>query len=254
LNIVPVSSPIASKIPHVAGSAYAQKLKKDKAISVAYFGEGATSEGDFHAGVNFAAVTKAPAIFFCRNNGYAISTPSTMQFASDGIAPKGVGYGILALRCDGNDFFAVHETVSRARAHALQGKGPVIVEAMTYRLGAHSTSDDPTGYRTREEEDSWWARCPIKRLRLYLEEQGLWSEKKEETLKEGLKQEVDEAVAKAKVTPPPPMHSMIEDVYFEVPQALKEQLAEVERVYVGEEGHGRQEHDSSSQQHATSGV
>ena len=124
-------------------------------MAISYFGEGATSEGDFHVGLNFAAVRKAPVIFFCRNNRYAISTPCSRQFASDGIAPKGVGYGIPAVRVDGNDFFALHEVVSQARRYCVEGHGPVLIEAMTYRLGAHSTSDDPSLYRSEQEVQQW---------------------------------------------------------------------------------------------------
>ena len=155
LNIVQVSSPIGTKIPHAAGCAYAMKLQKEKSIAICYFGEGATSEGDFHAGLNFAAVRKAPVIFFCRNNGYAISTPTERQFASEGVAPKGVGYGIEAFRIDGNDFFAVYEAVAKARHSCLETNEPVLIEAMTYRLGAHSTADDPSIYRKDEEVERW---------------------------------------------------------------------------------------------------
>ena len=176
LNVVQVSSPIGTKIPHAAGCAYAMKLQKEQSVAICYFGEGATSEGDFHAGLNFASVRKVPVIFFCRNNGYAISTPCSRQFASDGIAPKGVAYGISSARVDGNDFFALHETVSQARAQCLEGKGPILIEAMTYRIGAHSTSDDPTQYRAEEEVEKWKKKCPIRRLRLYLEMRNLWDD------------------------------------------------------------------------------
>lgn len=223
LNIVHVSSPIGTKIPHAAGSAYAMKLQKENCISICYFGEGASSEGDFHVGVNFAAVRKAPVIFFCRNNGYAISTPSYEQYASEGIACKGVGYGIEGIRVDGNDFFAVHEVVSKARQKCMEGKGPVLIEAMTYRLGAHSTSDDPTLYRAEEEVRKWQARDPLLRLRLYLEKQELWSQAKEDELQKSIGQEVDLAIAEAKSSPKPALHSIVDDVYFEVPTALERQ-------------------------------
>lgn len=231
LNVVTVSSPLATQIPHAAGCAYSMKLQNEKAVSLVYFGEGSTSEGDFHVGMNFAAVRKAPCIFFCRNNQYAISTPADQQFASDGIAPKGEGYGMKTLRVDGNDFFAVHEAVQKARKHCLAGKGPVLIEAMTYRMGAHSTSDDPTGYRENAEVEAWKARCPIARLRLYLEKKKLWDAKKDKALKERIKAEVDAAIAEAKKRPLPPIRSMVEDVYFEVPLALEEQFVEVQRLY-----------------------
>lgn len=229
LNVVQVSSPIGTKIPHAAGCAYAMKLKKEKSIAICYFGEGATSEGDFHVGLNFAAVRKAPVIFFCRNNGYAISTPCHEQFASDGIAPKGVGYGMKAIRVDGNDFIALHEVVSQARQHCLNGEGPVLIEAMTYRLGAHSTSDDPTLYRSDEEVKRWEKKDPVLRLKLYLESRNLWNEDKEKKLKEDIAKDVDEAIADAKVTPKPPLRSLVENVYFAVPAQLQEQYEELNR-------------------------
>jgi 2-oxoisovalerate dehydrogenase E1 component alpha subunit len=231
LNVVQVSSPIGTKIPHAAGSAYAMKLQGEKAVAICYFGEGATSEGDFHAGLNFAAVRKAPVIFFCRNNGYAISTPCIRQFASEGIAPKGEGYGILSLRVDGNDFFAVHEAVSKARGHCLEGKGPVLIEAMTYRMGAHSTSDDPSLYRSEAEVKKWEKKDPVLRLGKYLRERGLWSDDKEKELVDKTTEEISAAINTAKNTPKPPLKSLFEHVYFEMPQTLKEQYEEVKSLF-----------------------
>lgn len=224
LNVVTVSSPIGTQLPHAAGAAYAMKLQKEQAVSICYFGEGTTSEGDFHVGLNFAAVRKAPAIFFCRNNGYAISTPCERQFACKGIAPKGEGYGIRTFRVDGNDYFAIHETIARARQYCLEGHGPVLVEAMTYRLGAHSTSDDPSLYRSNEEVASWEKKCPVLRLRRYLQHNGLWDEGKEKALIDSVNQEITQAITEAKATPRPPLDSLIENVYFETPLKLKNQL------------------------------
>lgn len=227
LNVVTVSSPIGTKIPHAAGCAYAMKLQGEKSVAICYFGEGATSEGDFHAGLNFAAVRKAPVIFFCRNNGYAISTPCSRQFASDGVAPKGIGYGIPAYRIDGNDFFAIHGAVSMAKSYCLEGNGPVLIEAMTFRSGAHSTSDDPSVYRKEVEVKSWETKCPVLRLRRHLVSKNLWDDKKEQDFISQCNEEISQAIAKAKSTPPPPTISLIENVYFEVPQSLKEQYEEV---------------------------
>lgn len=227
LDIVTVSSPIGTKVPHAAGCAYAMRLQKDPHVAICYFGEGATSEGDFHVGLNFAAVRKAPCIFFCRNNGYAISTPVERQFASDGIAPKGEGYGIKTTRVDGNDFFAVYDAVQQGKELRL----PFLIEAMTYRMGAHSTSDDPTRYRKDEDVEKWRGRCPVKRLRLYLEKNKLWDEKREKEYVQKIHKEVDEAIEKAKSTAKPPVQSLVEHVYFEVPAHLKEQLEEVKAFY-----------------------
>lgn len=234
LNVVQVSSPIGTKIPHAAGCAYAMKLQKEEAVALTYFGEGATSEGDFHTGLNFAAVRKAPAIFFCRNNGYAISTPASRQFASDGIAPKGIGYGIKAYRIDGNDYFAVHEVVSRARKECLEGKGPILIEAMTYRLGAHSTSDDPTLYRLQKDVDEWEKKCPIARLRRYLESKKLWDDAKEKKFIDEVNEEITKAIAAAKGAPRPPLISLVKDVYFSIPESLMEQYEELKVFFPNE--------------------
>lgn len=223
LNIVTVSSPIGTKIPHAAGCAYAMKVQGEKQVALCFFGEGATSEGDFYVGLNFAAVRKAPAIFFCRNNGYAISTPAERQFVTDGVFPKGEGCGITSYRVDGNDFYAIYETVAKAREKCLKGEGPVLIEAMTYRLGAHSTSDDPTRYRKNDEVEAHEKKCPIARLKLHLEKKGLWSQEKENALQEGIKAQIDEAIQIAKETEGPPLESLVRDVYFEVPERLQEQ-------------------------------
>lgn len=223
LNVVPVSSPIGTKIPHAAGAAYAMKIKKESSITIAYFGEGATSQGDFHTGLNFAAVRQVPAIFFCRNNGYAISTAACNQFVSDGVAPKGVGYGITTYRVDGNDFFAIYDVISKSRKQCLEGNGPILIEAMTYRMGAHSTSDDPSLYRNEEEVQKWAKRCPILRLRNYLIANGLWDEKHDADFIASIALEITQAIAVAKATPLPPIQSIIEDVYSEIPASLKQQ-------------------------------
>ena len=225
INVVTVSSPIGTKIPHAAGCAYAMKIQGEKSVAVCYFGEGAASEGDFHCGLNFAAVRKAPVIFFCRNNGYAISTPASRQYASDGIAAEGEGHGMTTYRVDGNDFFAVYDVTKKARQQCLEGKGPVLIEAMTYRMGAHSTSDDPTRYRKEQEVEAWKLKDPIVRLRRYLESQGLWDEKKEVELEKQIAEEVTKGIALAKEAPKPPLKSLIEHVYFEVPAKLKEELS-----------------------------
>lgn len=231
LNVVTVSSPIGTKIPHAAGCAYAMKLQKDPHVALCFFGEGATSEGDFHAGLNFAAVRQAPAIFFCRNNGYAISTSTKQQFASEGIAPKAIGYGMQAFRIDGNDFFAVHEAVAKARTLCLEGKGPLLIEAMTYRLGAHSTSDDPSVYRKAEEVSSHLRQDPVLRLRKYLISQKWWDDEKEAAYASSIQEEVTQAIERAKGTPRPPLASIIEHVYFEPTEKLINQLAELRTFF-----------------------
>ncbi len=231
LNVVTVSSPIGTKIPHAAGCAYAMKLQREPNVAVCYFGEGASSEGDFHTGLNFAAVRRAPVIFFCRNNCYAISTPASKQFMSDGVAGQALGYGMITYRVDGNDFFAIQDTVRLARTQCLEGTGPIFIEAMTYRMGAHSTADDPSLYRSDAELASWKERCPILRLRRYLEREQLWNPKKEEECTEEIANEVSQAIAIAKETPRASLSYLVEHVYFELPLKLKQQYSAVRDLF-----------------------
>ncbi|MBY5920848.1 thiamine pyrophosphate-dependent dehydrogenase E1 component subunit alpha [Ferrimonas balearica] len=224
LHYMTISSPLGTQIPQAAGYAYGQKLAGEPAVTICYFGEGAASEGDFHAGLNMAAVHQAPVIFFCRNNGYAISTPSNEQFAGDGIAPRGVGYGIKTIRVDGNDMLAVLAATQQARAVALSENCPVLIEAMTYRLGAHSSSDDPTGYRSREEEAKWREHDPVLRYKLWLINKGWWSEAEDEALYQTYREEVLAAVKVAEKVPPPGLDTLVSDVYDNVPRHLADQL------------------------------
>jgi len=227
LNYMTISSPLATQIPQASGYAYGQKLQGIDALTMCYFGEGAASEGDFHAGLNMAAVLKAPTIFYCRNNGYAISTSTEEQFAGDGIAPRGVGYGIETLRVDGNDCLAVLLATQTARAYALAHNKPVLIEAMSYRLGAHSTSDDPSGYRSKEEEDMWAKIDGVLRFRAWLEAQGWWSQEQDAALYEKYREEVLAALKVAEKIAPPPLNELITDVYSDVPPHLRAQLTEL---------------------------
>jgi 2-oxoisovalerate dehydrogenase E1 component alpha subunit len=172
LHFQTISSPLATQIPQASGAAYALKREGKGRVVICYFGEGAASEGDFHPALNMAATLKCPVIFFCRNNGYAISTPTSEQYAGDGIASRGAGYGMPTIRVDGNDLLAVHDAVAEARKIAAQNQ-PVLIEAMTYRGGHHSTSDDSTRYRSIEEIQYWTENDnPITRTRLLMEHQG----------------------------------------------------------------------------------
>eukprot|EP00968_Pinguiococcus_pyrenoidosus_P005912 scaffold387_cov244-Pinguiococcus_pyrenoidosus.AAC.2 len=154
-NFQTISSPLATQIPQAVGAAYALKLQGAPNVAMCYFGEGAASEGDFHAALNFSATLEAPVIFFCRNNGYAISTPAKDQYRGDGIVARASGYGVAAIRVDGNDALAVHQATAEARAFALSNNRPVLIEGMTYRVGHHSTSDDSTRYRSLAEIQGW---------------------------------------------------------------------------------------------------
>jgi len=231
LNYMTVSSPLGTQIPQATGYAYGQKLQGKDEVTLCYFGEGAASEGDFHAGLNMAAVQQAPVIFFCRNNGYAISTPSDEQFKGNGIASRGVGYGIKTLRVDGNDILAVIKATQTARSYALKENAPVLIEAMSYRLGAHSTSDDPSGYRTREEEAKWQANDPILRMKNWMLAQNWWDEEQEKVLFEKLREEVLAAVKVSEKIGKPHIDTLITDVY-DVPSIQLEAQLEQLKTHV----------------------
>lgn len=230
-HFMTISSPLATQIPQAAGYAYGQKLEGSKNCTLCYFGEGAASEGDFHAGLNMAAVYQAPVIFFCRNNGYAISTPSTEQFAGDGIAPRATGYGMKAIRVDGNDIFAVYAATQEARRIALEDGEPVLIEAMSYRMAGHSTSDDPSGYRTKDEEAQWKDKEPMVRFQKWLVAQGWLTNEEAEAQMEQHKQDVLEALKKAETVPAPHIDEIIEDVY-DTPTALQKEQLEALKAHI----------------------
>lgn len=223
LNFMTISSPLGTQIPQAAGYAYGQKLQGQEAITICYFGEGAASEGDFHAGLNMAAVLNCPVIFFCRNNGYAISTPAEEQFAGDGIASRGIGYGVRTIRVDGNDPLAVYSATLNARKIAIETSQPVLIEAMTYRLAAHSTSDDPSGYRSKTEEEKWRVKDPLTRFKQWLTEKDWLTESDSENYVKNTRTEILDALKAAEKVPVAPIEEIVEDVYDEVPWHLKEQ-------------------------------
>ncbi len=227
LNYMTISSPLATQIPQAAGYAYGQKLVGKDACTICYFGDGAASEGDFHAGLNMAAVSNCPVVFVVRNNGYAISTPTSEQFAGDGIAPRGIGYGISSIRVDGNDILAVYAASVEARRLALQTNAPVIIETMSYRLGAHSTSDDPSSYRHADEEEIWRQKDPILRMKRWLLDKGWWSDQQDHQLKTQYKKEILDALKSQEKRPSPPLSDLITDVYKTPPLHLRQQYTEL---------------------------
>ncbi len=233
-----VSSTLATQLPQASGAAYALKLANlanptdEQRVVACYFGEGAASEGDFHAALNIAATRSCPVLFICRNNGYAISTPTLDQYRGDGIASRGVGYGIDTVRVDGNDVFAMRRATLEARALALSGGGrPVLIEAMSYRVSHHSTSDDSFAYRAKVEVEDWKRRDnPITRLRKYMEAREMWDEEKEKTLRSDLRQEVLKAYRAAEKEKKPALSGVITDVYKEMTEEQMEQLRRVKRL------------------------
>jgi pyruvate dehydrogenase E1 component alpha subunit len=192
-NDLPIAVPVGTQIPHAVGLAYGMRYRHSEQVALAFFGDGATSEGDFHEGLNFAAVFSTPSIFLCQNNQWAISLPRAKQTKAQTLAQKALAYGLPGIQVDGNDIFAVyvavHEAVERARA----GDGPTLIEAVTYRLSMHTTADDPTKYRSDKEVQMWETRDPLPRLQRYLTALGLLSEKKLQGLEEDVRAEIDQA-------------------------------------------------------------
>jgi pyruvate dehydrogenase E1 component alpha subunit len=221
---LPVTIPVATQLPHAVGLAYAAQYRGDDAVVMAYCGDGATSEGDFHEALNFAGVWHVPVVFVVQNNQWAISVPLKKQTHSRTLAQKALAYGFPGLQVDGNDVLAVctasREAVDRARA----GGGPTLVECVTYRLGVHTTADDPTRYRSAEEVEAWERKDPLSRFRAYLEKKNL--------LESNLEEQVDEEIARGvqafEATPPADPLAMFDHAYAEMPPHLRTQRAELE--------------------------
>lgn len=228
LNFMTIRSPLATQIPQAAGYAYGQKLAGNSACTLCYFGDGAASEGDFHAGLNMASVLKCPVVFVVRNNGYAISTPSEEQYAGDGIAPRGLAYDIKTIRVDGNDILAVYAAAVEARKIAVEQQQPVLIETMSYRLGAHSTSDDPSGYRSREEEENWRQKDPISRMKNWLVKKNWWDDSRDQALHKEYLSEILAELKLAEKRPKPALQELITDVYKTPPDHLLEQYQSLE--------------------------
>ncbi len=222
-NLFPLSVPIASQLPHAVGIGYGIKYKKEDRVAFTFVGDGGTSQGDFHESLNFAAVWRVPVVVMINNNQYAISVSIKKQTASLNLAVKASGYGMPGLKVDGNDFFAVYRAALEAREHARQGKGPVLLEFVTFRRGAHTTSDDPSLYRTKEEEELWEAKDPIKRLRGYLVSKGLWKEEDDEPLREQHKKEVEKEFAVFENYPDYRVEDIFQHHFEEMPEDLKKQ-------------------------------
>ncbi|MER3536997.1 MAG: 2-oxoisovalerate dehydrogenase [Thermus sp.] len=223
LNLFTVASPIASHIPPAAGTAISMKLQKTGQVVVCTFGDGATSEGDWYAGINFAAVQKAPAVFVAENNFYAISVNLRLQSGSPTLADKAHAFGIPGYLVDGMDVLASYYVVKEAVERARNGEGPSLVELRVYRYGPHSSADDDTRYRSREEVEAWRKKDPIPRFQRFLAKRGLWDESWEKTLREEIGQEIAEALKQAEEAGEVPPEWMFEDVFAELPWHLVRQ-------------------------------
>lgn len=224
------SSSMATQLPHAVGMAYGAKLKRTGEVAVGYMGDGATSESDFHVALNFAGVWKLPVVFFCNNNQWAISVPFSKQTASGSVHVKARAYGLPGVRIDGNDILGVYAATKEAADRARAGGGPTLIEAVTYRMQGHSSSDDPTRYRSSDEVAMWAQRDPLARFRNYLVKKGLWSAAQEEKLVAELQDEISQAIAAAEQAGAPPTDTLITEVYAEVPWHLRAEYNELQEA------------------------
>ncbi|HKX45136.1 MAG TPA: thiamine pyrophosphate-dependent dehydrogenase E1 component subunit alpha [Planctomycetota bacterium] len=218
-----ISSPIGTHIPQAVGAAYALQQRNEDAAVLCSFGDGGTSSLGFHSGLNFAGVWKSPVVFLCQNNGYAISCPADQQTASEGYAIKGVAYGVPGVVVDGNDLLAVRKVVLEAVERARRGGGPTLVEARTFRMGGHSTSDDPTRYVPKELVAEWERKDPVARFERFLQAAGLWSASDRARLESELREEISAAAREAEAVGRPGLETIFSDVYADVPEHLRRQ-------------------------------
>ena len=220
------SSVIGTQVPHGVGAAFATKRRGEDAVHVIHFGDGATSSNGFHSALNFAGVWKVPAVFVCTDNGWAISVPSSSQTASESYAVKGEAYGVPGVTVDGNDVLACRAAMAEAVEAARAGEGPRLVVLRTYRMLGHSSSDDPTKYRSDEEVESWARRDPIERYHAYLSERGLVEDGEREQIERTLLGEIDAVIHEQEAAPPMALKTLVEDVYADVPYHLRRQYNE----------------------------
>ena len=228
---LPIAIPVGTQIPHATGLAYAARYRGTDEVAIVFFGDGATSEGDFHEGLNFAALYAAPALFLCQNNQWAISVPRARQTRSHTLAQKALAYGMPGIQVDGNDVLAVYQATCEAAQRARAGDGPTLIECITYRLSVHTTADDPSRYRSEEEVEKWRERDPLTRLQRYLSGRGVLDEGAVERLEQEIEQEIDQAWQEteqrmAELEDP---GAMFEHVYAEPPASLREQRQAFER-------------------------
>jgi 2-oxoisovalerate dehydrogenase E1 component alpha subunit len=223
LNYLSISSPLGTQIPQAVGIAMAMKKRKESGVCLTTFGDGSTNTLGFHSGMNFAGVFGAPAVFLCQNNGWAISCPVEKQTASESFAIKGEAYGIPGIRVDGNDVLAMYRAISQAVKRARAGEGPTLIEAITFRLGGHSTSDDPSKYVPAEETRAWENRCPIARFRTYLIAEGKLTEAEADQIAQEAKAEMMAAAKTSMAKSSPSLETIFSDVFEEMPKHLRTQ-------------------------------
>jgi pyruvate dehydrogenase E1 component alpha subunit len=227
---LPVNIPVASQLPHAVGIALAARIRRDPCATLTYFGDGATSEGDFHEACNFAGVFQLPIVFVCENNQYAISHPRSRQTRARTLAQKAIAYGFDGLQVDGNDILAVYVATRDALARAKMGKGPTLIECVTYRLGLHTTADDPGRYRMKAEEEEWQKKDPIPRFRDYLKSKELWDEGWQASLDREIEAEIRRAVEEAEADRDFDPSDMFDYVFATTPPYLAAQQAELRSI------------------------
>lgn len=225
-----MSVPVGTHLLHAVGYAWGMKLKKKNACAIVYFGDGATSEGDFHEALNFAGVFQVPVVFLNQNNQWAISVPRSAQTHSQTLAQKAIAYGFSGIQVDGNDVFAVYKATKDALDKARKGGGPTYIEAYTYRMDDHTTADSSVRYRDAKEIAAWAKKDPIDRLRKYMEKKKIWSKKDEEKLHEACSTEVEKAVADAEKVPSPDPKDMFRYMYAEPTHVLQKEMEELQEA------------------------
>ena len=235
LWMTPQAIPIGTQMLHAVGLAWAAKYRKEDRIACTFFGDGATSEGDCHEALNFAANLDLPVVFVCQNNGWAISVPTKIQCSAPTLAQRGIAYGMECVQCDGNDLFAVAKVVKDATERARADHRPTFIEAVTYRLGDHTTADDARRYRQERELEKWRKRDPLLRLRMYLTERKLWDEKNEKTLQARAKEEVSATVKRAEEIAAPGHEDMFDALYEQVPRHLATQRGTLRTAGLGQD-------------------
>jgi pyruvate dehydrogenase E1 component alpha subunit len=232
-RIFTISIPVGTQIPHAVGFAWAAKLKGDKIAVLAYLGDGATSEGDAHEGMNFAGVFKVPVVVLCQNNQWAISVPRSRQTAAKTLAQRAFSYGFEGLQVDGNDVFAVYKATKEALDKARSGNGPTLIECVTYRMGDHTTSDDAQRYRTSRELEEWTKRDPIERLRKYMKKNSIWSNDYENKVQAEASEKVRVAAERFESVKPPEVEGLFAWTYAEFPPNLKKEYEDLVRSIRG---------------------
>lgn len=235
VNVTPICIPIGTQMLHAVGMSWAFKLRKEPRVVLTYFGDGATSEGDFHEAMNFASVFQTPTVFICQNNHWAISVPRETQTASETFAQKAIAYGMPGVQVDGNDLFAVYKSAKEAIERARAGGGPSFIEYFTYRLGDHTTADDARRYRDPQELEAWQAKDPLIRLRNWLEARGLWDEARQAESMERAKAAVSQVVKAAEGIEKPTPADFFDHMYADLPAELETQKRTMQTHSLGQE-------------------